>query len=230
VEACEDDPETAFAVNCHAVRNLAVVCQSLGARLVHISTDYVFSGSRRAPYPEDAPPDPLNVYGVSKVAGEHFVRSGCEDHAIVRVSGLFGLVGASGKGGNFVETMLRLGHERGQVTVVTDQVLSPTYTGDAEEKIAELTNAGARGTFHVTNSGSCSWFDVAEAVFRASGMDVPVHPTTSAAMPSAVRRPSYSVLANERLRTEGFGELRHWKDALTEYLAARASRRERVTA
>ncbi len=224
VELCEEDPEQAFAVNCHAVRNLALACDRLDVRLVHLSTDYVFGGDRQTPYPEDAPPAPLNVYGVSKAAGEYFVRSHCRRHLVVRVSGLFGLAGSSGKGGNFVETMLRLGRERGTVSVVTDQVLSPTYTHDLAKKIFELTSAEAQGVFHVTNSDSCSWFGFARAIFEFSGMAVDIQPASSGDMGSPVRRPAYSVLENRRLRDERRGVLRPWRDALAAYLDARVSR------
>lgn len=221
VELCEDDPAKAFAVNALAVRDLATVTRALGARLVHISTDYVFGGRQQAPYGEGSATDPLQVYGVSKAAGEHFLRAIAPDHLIVRVSGLFGLRGASGKGGNFIETMLRIGREKGTVSVVTDQVFSPTSTSDLAGMIQRLVQAGARGTFHVTNSGSCSWYEFACAIFELNGPKVQVKPTTSAAFGTKVARPTYSVLGNFRLQSEGFGLMRPWKDALKAYLAAR---------
>lgn len=221
VDLCEDEVERSFAVNCYAVRHLALLCQEMGARLVHISTDYVFGGDKESPYREDDPPNPLNVYGVSKLAGEYFVRHLCQKHLIVRSSGLYGLRGSTVKGGNFVETMLRLGRERGEVSVVTDQVLTPTYTPDLAAKIRELVEAEAQGTYHVTSGGHCSWYEFASHIFRLWDPTVKVHPTTSDAFPSRARRPRYSVLDNYRLRTEGFSLLRPWQEALAEYIARR---------
>lgn len=223
VEACEAAPERAFAVNALAVRNLAQVCEDIGARLVHISTDYVFGGDQRSPYREEAPPNPLNVYGVSKAAGEYFVRNLCGRHLIIRTSGLYGVAGASSKGGNFVETMRRLGREKGTVTVVTDQILSPTYTADLAEKIIELVCAEAQGVFHVTNSGQCSWYEFAKAIFELWDPSVDVKPTTTKDFGSRVARPSYSVLGNFRLQEFGLGVLRPWREALAAYLEAKAA-------
>ncbi len=221
VEACEEDPQQAFLVNAIAVGHLAQVCHRLGALLVHISTDYVFDGAKGSPYEEIDPPSPINVYGASKAAGEFLVRAQCPEHLIVRTSGLFGLRGSSVKGGNFVETMLRLGREKGEVHVVTDQVLSPTYTPDLAAKIWELMRAGARGTFHITNSGSCSWYQFACSIFQLAGLQVKVHPVTSEFFPNKARRPSFSVLENARLRREGYGLLRPWQEALASYLEER---------
>jgi dTDP-4-dehydrorhamnose reductase len=222
VDLCESELERSFEVNCYAVRHLAGICRDINARLVHISTDYVFGGSgHRRPFREDAPVSPLNVYGVSKASGEFFVRSMAGPHLIVRTSGLYGIGGATGKGGNFVETMLRIGGERDTVSVVTDQVLSPTYTRDMAETLCALIDAGSTGVFHVTNSGSCSWFEFAQAIFAISGMNVDVQPTTSDVWKTAAKRPSYSVLDNYRLRREGFVQLRPWRQALAAYIAAR---------
>lgn len=223
VEACEQDPERAFAVNCLAVRNLALACDQLGCHLVHISSDYVFGGDRSAPYGEDAPLNPLNVYGVSKAAGEYFVRNLCRRHLLVRTSGLYGLGGSSGKGGNFVETMLRLGRQNSSVSVVTDQRLSPTWTLDLASMLRRLVEAQAMGVFHITNRGSCSWYEFAEAIFEISELAVAVHPTTTASIASPVGRPAYSVLGNHRLEKEGFGALRPWREALKSYLEVRAN-------
>ena len=221
LEACESDIERAFAVNSHAVRHLASVCERLGCRLIHFSTDYVFSGTRTSPYDEFDAPQPLNVYGVSKAAGEHFVQNSCSKYAIVRTSGLFGLAGSSGKGGNFVETMLRLGRQNGEVSVVTDQVLSPTYTRDLARVVRHLAEAGAQGTYHVTSSGECSWYQFARAIFEIAGDNVEVKPVTSEAFGSDIARPAHSVLDNRHLREEGIPRPRHWKEALEAYLEAR---------
>jgi dTDP-4-dehydrorhamnose reductase len=216
LEACEDDPDTAFAVNSHAVRNLAVICDNLQARLVHLSTDYVFGGDQHTPYREDAPLNPLNVYGVSKASGEYFVRNLCRNHLVIRTSGLFG-----SKGTNFVETMLRLGKDRGWVSVVTDQVLSPTATQDLIPTMRALVDRQAQGVYHITNSGSCSWYEFAKAIFELSNSEVEVRPTTTEAFGAEVPRPSYSVLENHRLKEIGIPPLRPWKEALQAYLEAR---------
>lgn len=223
VEACEEDIERAFAVNCYAVRNLARTCNRIGACLVHMSTDYVFGGEQKTPYREGSPLGPVNVYGVSKAAGEYFVRSLSRRYLLVRSSGLYGIAGSSGKGGNFVETMLRLGRERGAVSVVTDQVLSPTYTWDLASKITELVGAGAEGMFHVTNDWACSWYEFARSIFELADPTVAVRPTTTDQMESAVTRPSYSVLENHRLREKGFATLRPGPEALAAYLKARVA-------
>jgi len=218
LDACEADVEQAFAVNALAVRNLARAAERLGARLVQLSTDYVFDGNSEVPYPEDAAPNPINAYGASKVSGEFFVRNLCSQHLIVRTSGLYGVAGSSGKGGNFVQTMLRLGRDKGVVSVVTDQVLSPTFTRDLAEMIWRLVDADAQGVVHVTNSGSCSWYEFARSIFELSGVPAEVRPTTTSEMGGGPRRPAYSVLANTRLENLGFGLLRAWRAALRTYL------------
>jgi dTDP-4-dehydrorhamnose reductase len=221
VDLCESEVEQTFAVNCFAVRNLAAVCRDIGARLVHFSTDYVFDGQARRPYAEDAAVNPLNAYGASKAAGEFFVRNIAPRFLLVRSSGLYGVGGATAKAGNFVETMLRIGRERGVVSVVTDQVLTPTSTADLAGSIAELIATDATGLFHVTNGGSCSWFEFARAIFSLSDQRIEVRPTTSEVMITAAKRPAYSVLDNRRLRQGGFSPLRPWRQALAAYMAAR---------
>jgi dTDP-4-dehydrorhamnose reductase len=219
IEACETDVLQAFQVNCIAVRNLALVAERLGACLVHLSTDYVFDGESDRPYPEGAVPNPINAYGASKVAGEYFVRNICRRHLVVRTSGLYGAAGSSGKGGNFVQTMLRLGRESGPVSVVSDQVLSPTFTVDLATMMWTLVEAEADGLFHVTNSESCSWYEFARAIFELNGMAVDVQPIATSATGASVRRPRRSVLSNSHLQSTGFGRLRPWRQALASYLA-----------
>jgi len=209
VEGCETDRERAFAVNAYGVRNLV----EAGARIVQISTDYVFDGSARRPYVEEDRPDPINVYGESKLAGEVFAHG----HLIVRSSGLYGVAATRAKG-NFVRTMLRLGRERGEVSVVTDQVLTPTNTADLAPAVWRLVEGGAIGVYHATNAGECSWFEFAKAIFELSGMDVAVKPTDTATLNYKARRPAYSVLDSSKLERDGFGGLRPWREALTAHL------------
>jgi dTDP-4-dehydrorhamnose reductase len=223
VDDCEDEKNKAFSVNCLGARNVAVVAQELGARLVHISTDYVFGGEaglRTTPYTEFDTPVPLSIYGQSKLAGENLARHFCLRHFIVRASALFGVAGSSGKGGNFVETMLRLAGERNELRVVDDQVFSPTYTKDLARKIAQLMTTDHYGIFHITNKGACSWYEFTVEILRLAGITTPVVPITSDQYPQKARRPGYSVLDNSHLRLLGMDDMRSWQEALKDYLAA----------
>jgi len=224
VDDCEDEKEEAFQVNALGARNVAVVAQELGARLVHISTDYVFGGEvepRTTPYTEFDTPIPLSIYGKSKLAGENLVRHFCLRHFIVRASGLFGVAGSSGKGGNFIETMLRLARERDELKVVNDQVFSPTYTRDLAQKIAQLMATEYYGIFHITSKGACSWYEFTTETLKLAGITTPVVPITSDQYPQKARRPRYSVLDNYHLRLLGMDDMRPWQEALKDYLVAR---------
>ncbi len=221
VEGCETNRELAFAINAEAVRNLAEEAYRAGALLVHLSTDYVFDGARREPYPEDAVPAPINVYGASKLEGENFVRASAPRHLIVRSSGLYGTSATRAKG-NFVRTMLRLGRERGEVSVVEDQVLTPTNTVDLAGLLWRLVDGGAEGTYHATNAGSCSWFEFARAIFEIAGIDVRMKAIDTTTLGYRARRPAYSVLDNSKLESAGFGHLRPWREALAAHLEALA--------
>ncbi len=224
VDDCEDEKEKAFKVNALGARNVAVVAQELGARLVHLSTDYVFGGEgepRTTPYTEFDTPVPLSIYGKSKLAGENFVRHFCLRHFIVRASALFGIAGSSGKGGNFIETMLRLAREHYELKVVNDQVLSPTYTSDLARKIAQLIETEFYGIFHITNRGACSWYKFTVQILKLTGIKTPVVPITSDQYPQKARRPRYSVLDNSHLRLLGMDDMKSWQEALKDYLIAR---------
>ena len=173
---------------------------------------------RHIPYTEFDTPVPLNVYGKSKLAGEDFVRHLCLRHFIVRASGLFGVAGSSGKGGNFVETMLRLGKERDELRVVNDQVFSPTYTGDLAAKIAQLITTEYYGIFHITNRGACSWYEFTKEIIKLAGLKTRVVPITSDQYPQKARRPGYSVLDNYHLRLLKMDDMRTWQEALADYM------------
>jgi len=221
VDDCEDEEDKAFQVNALGARNVAVVAQELGARLVHLSTDYVFGGEaepRTAPYTEFDTPVPLSIYGKSKLAGENLVRHSCLRHFIVRTSGLFGVAGSMGKGGNFIETMLRLAKERDELRVVNDQVFSPTYTKDLARKIAQLMTTDYYGMFHITDKGYCSWYQFAGEILKQAGLKIPVIPVSSDEYPQKARRPRYSVLDNYHLRLLGMDDMRPWQKALRDYL------------
>lgn len=224
VDDCEDHKDEAYLVNALGARNVAVVSEACGVKLVHISTDYVFGGEHREkniPYTEFDNPAPQSVYGHSKLAGERLVRGLCHRYFIVRASGLFGVAGSSGKGGNFVETMLRLGKERPEIKVVSDQVFSPTYTNDLARKIADIIATEYYGIFHVTNRGACSWYDFTKEILRLAGLKTPVYPITSGEYPQKAKRPSYSVLDNYQLRLLKMDDMPPWPDALRAYLVAK---------
>ncbi len=224
VDDCEDEKDKAFQANTLGGRNVALVAQELGAKLVHLSTDYVFGGGaepRTTPYTEFDTPVPLSIYGKSKLGGENLVRHFCLRHFIVRASGLFGVAGSSGKGGNFIETMLRLARERHELKVVNDQVFSPTYTRDLAQKIAQLMTTEYYGIFHITNRGACSWYEFTTEILNLTGLKTPVVPITSDQYPQKARRPSYSVLDNYHLRLLGMDDMRPWQEALKDYLVAK---------
>jgi dTDP-4-dehydrorhamnose reductase len=192
------------------------------ARFVHFSTDYVFGGGGHSePIPEVAAKAPINVYGASKCMGENLAALvGC-DTLILRVASLFGVAGASGKGGNFVETMLRLGKERGLLNVVNDQYMSPTATADVADATLKLIGVGApAGIWHVVNTGAASWYDFAKQIVACSGIAAEVNPIQSSDYPTPARRPSYSVLSNSKLGS-ALGEIRTWKEALKDYMIAK---------
>jgi len=223
VDRAESEPEIAFAVNALGVRCLAMACSEIDATLCHFSSDYVFGHDRKRvrPYAEGDVPGPIGVYGASKLAGEGFVRAQCPNHLIIRSCGLYGVWGSGGKGGNFVETMLRLGRERGVVRVVTDEVCTPTYTADLAAATVALLGTGHIGLFHLTNGGSCSRFEFAREIFRLADMKVDVQPILAREFGAAARRPTYAVLANELAERAGVPRLRSWQDALAAYMVER---------
>jgi dTDP-4-dehydrorhamnose reductase len=223
VDQAEQEPEVAYAVNACGPRHLARYCAARDVVLLHVSTDYVFGldGGRSVPYRESEAPGPLGAYAISKLAGEFFVRSQCPRHFVVRTCGLYGHAGARGRG-NFVETMLRLSAERGELTVVDDQHCTPTATADLARALAALIKTDAYGLYHATNSGSTTWCGLAREIVRWTNRDVTVRPITSAEFGAPSRRPGYSVLDNSKLTaTIGF-ELPPWEDALTRYLERRS--------
>ncbi len=219
VEACETEPQTAFAVNALGARNLATASLRHGFRLIHLSTDYVFDGRKGQPYTEEDRPLPLNCYGNSKLSGELFIQAMARNYAIVRVSGLYGAAPCRAKKGlNFVKIMLKLARERGEVKVVTDEFVTPTYTLAAAEQIARLADAPQTGLFHATPQGQCSWHEFAQAIFQYTGTAVKLLPATSADFPAKVPRPPYSVLDNKHLRDCGLDIMPDWKQCLRAYL------------
>lgn len=221
VDECEREHLTAYKINAIGPRNLALACKKWDVPLVHISTNYVFDGKKESPYNEDDPTAPLNSYGISKLAGEHFVQSAWHKHYIVRVSGLFGINPSRMKGTNFVETMLRLGAKGNRLRIVCDESLSPTYTIDAAAAIRQLTETKQYGLYHLSNQGSCTWHQFAEEIFRQAGLNVEIEPVTAAAYGAPARRPLNSCLENKRLQELNIAPQRTWQDALSDYLANR---------
>ena len=222
VENCEKEPTTAYAVNTIGVRNLARVTRDLGAKLVHVSTDYVFDGDKRSPYEEDDAPLPLNVYGNSKLAGEYFVRTLNPRHFVVRTSALYGAHRCRGKGGrNFVDLMLELARTKGKVRVVKDEFISPTPTRDLARQIVRLSQCEFFGLYHATSEGSCSWYEFAKEIFEVADVKVTLEAASPGEFPAKTPRPAYSVLENRGLKKNGLNEFRAWQDGLREYLEAK---------
>ena len=214
VDGCESRREKAFAVNAEGMRHVALGAQRCGATVVYLSTDYVFGGGKGAPYVEEDAPGPLNVYGASKLKGEEYVQQLTKDFLIVRTQWLYGRHGK-----NFVDTVLRLAREKKVLTIVDDQVGSPTYTVDLAKALSELVRQERRGIFNVVNKGSCSWFQFAKEIVRRSGMeDVEVLPISSKELNRPAVRPAYSVLSTEKLARETGITLRPWQEAVVAYL------------
>ena len=214
VDAAEGDPDGAHRLNAVGPRVLAGACHRAGVLLLHVSTDFVFGDVPPAPVDEWTVPAPLGVYGRSKLAGEEEVRRLCPRHLMVRTAWLYGR-----KGPNFVLTMLRLARERGALTVVADQVGSPTWTGHLAPALVRLLERDVPGTYHLTNAGAVSWHGFAEAIVAAAGVPVPVRPITTADYPTPARRPPYSVLDNRAWRLLGESPLPAWEEGLRSYLA-----------
>ena len=219
VDAAEVETALALAVNAAGPWHLARAARDAGALVVHVSTDYVFDGTKRTPYTEEDPPRPLSAYGVSKLAGERMVAAAGAPHLIVRTSAVFASGGSRGKGGSFVERMVARARAGEPLRVVDDQVLSPTYAPDLAAAIVALLEADARGLFHVTNTGACSWHAFAVAALRQAGLDVPVQAVKAKDFAAPATRPAYSVLSNGRYLSLGLPPLRGWEQALAELLA-----------
>ncbi|MDQ3768817.1 MAG: dTDP-4-dehydrorhamnose reductase [Actinomycetota bacterium] len=213
VDGAQEHVREALDVNADAAGHIARAAAEQGARIVHVSTDYVFDGAKGSPWLESDPVGPLQSYGASKLGGEYAVAAGNPDHAVVRSAWLFGPGGA-----NFVDTMLRLGSERDEVAVVTDQVGSPTWTGHLAPALVALAEARATGTFHVAGSGACSWHQLCVEAFRLAGVYCTVTETTSAAFPRPAPRPAYSVLGTERGAAP---RLPPWQEGLAAHLKER---------
>ena len=216
VDGAEADPDAAMRLNAEAAGFVAAAAAAAGASVVYPSSDYVFDGRKREPYVESDPTAPASAYGRSKLAGESVTAAANPRHFVARSSWLFGVGGR-----NFVDTMLRLGVERGEVAVVCVQVGCPTYTPHLAAALVRLVEGGAHGVHHLAGAGACSWHELAVETFRRAGAACRVEPTTTRALARPAPRPAYSALASER--SDGPGPLPHWTDGLAAYLAERAA-------
>lgn len=213
VDLAEDEPERCWAVNADGTRNLAAACREIGAKMLYISTDYVFPGTGEQFRRTDDPVSPVNTYGRSKLAGELAVQSLLETYFIVRISWVFGK-----NGNNFVKTMLRLAETRTELTVVCDQIGSPTYTADLAPLLCDMVQTERYGIYHATNGGICAWSEFAKAIFELADKQVTVYPIPTSAYPTRAVRPLNSRMSKECLHSNGFQELPEWKNALARYL------------
>ena len=223
VPLCEEEPERAFRINCVAVRDLAAVCRETGAWLVTFSSDYVFGGEKRTPYLEDDRPAPLQIYGMTRLAGEHAALATAPERAVViRTCGLYGRSGAKSKGGNFVDGRVADARAGKRIEMASEQVLAPTSTEDLSRAVLSLIAHPrlAPGIYHLVNEGECSWYDLTRAIVEILGLDIEVVPIDRGGRSGNMRRPLYSVLANTRARGLGI-TLRPWRDALDAYLHAK---------
>ena len=222
VDLCEDELEMAFKVNVGGVKNIADICKKMDIPLMHFSTDYVFDGRKTTPYVEDDCPGPSSIYAISRLGGERVVQYMLDKYYLIRLSGLYGHAGCTGKGNlNFIETMLKLVESKKEIRVVDDQVLTPTSTIDVAERLSELIMTGKYGLYHMTNTGSCSWFEFACEIFKLMDINIDVVPVSSEEFGAKAIRPRYSVLDNANLKDIGISDLKHWKIALKNYLANR---------
>lgn len=213
VDAAEDNEALVTKINAKGTKNIAEVAKTLDVAMMYISTDYVFDGEGKRPWEPDDKRAPLNVYGMAKYKGELYVEELVKKYFIVRISWVFGL-----HGNNFIKTMLRLGKERGAVSVVNDQIGSPTYTPDLSRLLADMILTDKYGRYHATNEGLCSWYDFAVEIFKQANLDVAVTPVSSDAFPVKAKRPHNSRMDKSKLTENGFKLLPTWQDALGRYL------------
>ena len=222
VEKCEADPAAAFSVNAIGAKNVAMWAKKSGAKVAYVSTDYVFDGKKNSPYVETDTPGPLNAYGITKLAGEHFTAAVAEKYFVIRVSAIYGLRPCRAKGGlNFIELMIKLSKERDRLRVVDDEFVTPTSTFQIAEQLVTLSTSDAYGLYHATAEGSCSWYEFAQEIFRACDIHVNLQKADPGEFPAKVQRPKYSVLENRALKHVGLNVFTDWREALRDYLVAR---------
>jgi dTDP-4-dehydrorhamnose reductase len=226
VDKAESEPEAAFAVNAWGVRSLAAICRDLDCVLAHFSSDYVFGldTSRTRPFEVEDTPGPVSVYGLSKLCGEYLVRSICPRHFVMRTCGLYGVWGSGGKGGNFVETMLRVAGQGKPLRVVADQTCTPSYTVDVASAAVALMNTGRYGLYHLTNAGTTNWHEFARTIFELAAVKADLTAIPSREYPVPAGRPGFSALSLSAYESLGLPSPRPWREALAAYLEERRQR------
>jgi len=224
VEKCEADPVAAFQTNALGAKHVAEWAQRAGSTVSYVSTDYVFDGTKGAPYLETDVASPLNAYGITKLAGEHFTSALAAKHFVLRVSAIYGLQPCRAKGGlNFVELMLKLSRERDELRVVDDEFVTPTPTVQIAAQLVALSRSSHYGLYHGTAEGSCSWYEFASEIFRATDTKIRLEKARPGEFPAKVPRPKYSVLENRALKSTGLNVFTDWREGLKSYLNARAN-------
>ena len=213
VDAAEDNAELCHKINAEGTENIAKVCKELDLKMIYISTDYVFNGEGTRPWEPDDEREPLNVYGQAKYEGELAVEKYLEKYYIVRIAWVFGV-----NGKNFIKTMLNLSETHDELSVVNDQIGSPTYTYDLAKLLVDMVETDKYGRYHATNEGLCTWYEFATEIFRQAGKEITVHPVTSEQFPSKAKRPHNSRMSKDKLEANGFDRLPAWQDALNRYL------------
>jgi dTDP-4-dehydrorhamnose reductase len=218
VEVCEREEDRAAEVNVRAVKRVAERCAERGAKLVHLSTNYVFDGRSPDPYTEYDPPSPRSIYALTKLGGEYAALAYAPGALVARTAGLYGLHGSASKGGNFVTRMCARASEQGALKMVSDQRLSPTFTADLAQGLIEAVERDAAGLVHLTAGGECSWFEFTQAIMELAGIEVEIEPVSTTRPPGGADRPLNGVLARSRTDSLGLTPLRHWREGLAEYM------------
>ena len=213
VDKAEEEVETCYQINAESVKVISECAKELDVKLIYISTDYVFDGTKEGEYVETDLPNPINVYGASKLKGEEYVQTLLEKYYIVRISWVFGV-----NGNNFIKTMRRLGSERDELNIINDQVGSPTYTADLAPLLVDMMETDKYGIYHATNEETCSWYEFANEIFKQSGIEVKTNPITTDQYPTAAKRPMNSRMSKAKLKANGFNLLPTWQEALAHYL------------
>ena len=213
VDKAEDEQELSYNINALGTKNIATACKKFDMKLMYISTDYVFNGQGERPWEPDDEREPLNVYGKTKYEGELFVEKLSDKYFIVRIAWVFGIAGH-----NFIKTMLKLAKERDSLTVVDDQIGSPTYTADLSKLLVSMIQTDKYGRYHATNEGYCSWYEFAKEIFKVAGVEIDVKPVDSSAYPAKAKRPANSRMEKSKLDEMGFKRLPSWQDATRRYI------------
>ena len=222
VDKAEENVELCRKINSFGTKNIALIAKEFNIKLIYISTDFVFDGSKKTPYSEDDKPNPISIYGITKYEGEEYIKNICDKYYILRVAWLFGELPVGHPGTNFVEVMLRLAKERPSLSVVNDQIGSPTYTGNLVKTISKIIDQSPEfGTYHFSGTGECSWYDFAKEIFKQTNTKIDLKPITSLEYPQRAKRPAYSYLDKSKIENALNIKVRPWQEMLEEYLLKR---------